>query len=82
MEVVGADEERYHLDFHYCPLVSAWKKLGATSEEIEQLCDIAMDGDRGIAEQFPNFEFSLGETIAAGDPICQIRFDLKEYPEE
>jgi hypothetical protein len=59
-------------------LVSAWKKLGATSEEIEQLCDIAMDGDRGIAEQFADFGFSLGETIAAGDPVCQIRFDLKD----
>jgi hypothetical protein len=78
MEVVKADEEGYHLDFHYCPLVSAWKKLGANPEEIKQLCDIAMDGDRGIAEQFPEFEFSLGETIAGGHPVCQIRFDIKD----
>lgn len=80
MEVVAADQERYYLDFHYCPLVSAWKKLGATPEEIAQLCDIAMNGDRGIAEQFPDFQFSLGETIAAGYPVCQIRFDLKRRP--
>jgi hypothetical protein len=78
MEVVAADRERYYLDFHYCPLVSAWKKLGASQEEIVHLCDIAMDGDRGIAEQFPDFQFSLGETIAAGHPVCQIRFDLKK----
>jgi hypothetical protein len=78
MDVVKADEESYHLDFHYCPLVSAWKKLGASPEEIEQLCDIAMDGDRGIAEQFPEFEFTLGETIAGGHPVCQIRFDKKK----
>jgi len=77
MEVVAADEEKYHLDFHYCPLVSAWKKLGASPEEIQQLCDIAMDGDRGIAEQFPDFEFSLGDTIAGGHRVCQIRFDMK-----
>ena len=76
MEVVAADAEKYHLDFHYSPLVSAWIKLGATPEEIEQLCDIAMDGDRGIAEQFPDFDFSLGETIAGGHRVCQIRFDL------
>ncbi|NQS92586.1 MAG: L-2-amino-thiazoline-4-carboxylic acid hydrolase [Chloroflexi bacterium] len=77
MEVVAADEKSYHLDFHYCPLVSAWEKLGASPEEIEHLCDIAMDGDRGMAEQFPAFEFSLGQTIAQGHPACQIRFDKK-----
>jgi len=78
MEVVAADEDKYYLDFHYCPLVSAWEKLGATPEEIEQLCDIAMDGDRGVAEQFPAFQFSLGKTIAGGHPVCQIRFDKKK----
>ncbi|MCJ7733518.1 MAG: L-2-amino-thiazoline-4-carboxylic acid hydrolase [Anaerolineales bacterium] len=77
MEVVAADEDQYYLDFHFCPLVSAWEKLGASAEEIEHLCDIAMDGDRGMAEQFPAFEFSLGQTIAQGHPVCQIRFDKK-----
>jgi len=77
MEVAARDENSYHLDFHYCPLVAAWQKLGASDEEIEQLCDIAMDGDRGIADQFPAFEFSLGKTIAQGHPVCQIRFDKK-----
>jgi len=77
MEVVKTDEEGYHLDFHYCPLVAAWEKLGASQEEIEQLCDIAMDGDRGVAEQFPDFEFSLGKTIAEGESVCQIRFDKR-----
>jgi hypothetical protein len=77
MEVVKQDEEGYHLDFHYCPLVNAWQKLGATPEEIDKLCDIAMDGDRGIAEQFPEFEFSLGKTIAKGDKVCEIRFNTK-----
>jgi hypothetical protein len=75
MEVVAQDEERYHLDFHTCPLVNAWEKLGATPEEIEHLCDIAMDGDRGVADQFPAFTFSLGKTIAEGEGVCQIRFD-------
>jgi hypothetical protein len=78
MEVVAQDEERYHLDFHYCPLVSAWEKLGASQEEIKHLCDIAMDGDRGIADQFPAFTFSLGKTIAAGEGVCKIRFNTKD----
>ena len=77
MEVVAQDEERYHLDFHYCPLVSAWENLGASGEEIQQLCDIAMEGDRGTADQFPAFEFSLGKTIAEGEEVCEIRFDIK-----
>ena len=77
MEVVKADEDGYHLDFHYCPLVAAWEKLGASPEDIEHLCDIAMDGDRGEAEEFEDFEFTLGHTIAEGDSVCQIRFDKK-----
>ena len=78
MEVVKADEDGYHLDFHYCPLVAAWKKLGASPEDIEHLCDIAMDGDRGVAGDFDDFEFTLGHTIAAGDEVCQIRFDKRK----
>lgn len=78
MEVVAEDEEKYYLDFHYCPLVKAWQKLGLSDEEIEHLCDIAMDGDRGISSQFPEFQFTLGETIAQGAPVCQIRFDKKK----
>ncbi len=77
MEVLAEDEEKYYLDFHYCPLVKAWQKLGVSDEDIEQLCDIAMDGDRGIASQFPTVKFTLGETIAQGHPVCQIRFDKK-----
>jgi hypothetical protein len=78
MEVLEEDEEKYYLDFHYCPLVKAWQKLGLPDDEIEHLCDIAMDGDRGIGSQFPAFEFTLGETIAQGHPVCQIRFDKKK----
>jgi hypothetical protein len=78
MEILDTGEDQFHLDFHYCPLVSAWEKLGASPEEIEQLCDIAMEGDRGMAEQFPAFEFSLGKTIAEGHAVCEIRFDRKD----
>jgi len=77
MEVVKEDQDSYHLDFHYCPLVAAWEKLGASPDDIEHLCDIAMDGDRGVAGEFEDFEFTLGHTIAEGKSICQIRFDKK-----
>jgi hypothetical protein len=77
MEVLEEDKEKYYLDFHYCPLVKAWQKLGLPNKEIKHLCDIAMDGDRGIASQFPSFKFTLGKTIAQGYDVCQIRFDKK-----
>ena len=31
-------------------IVNAWQKLGATPEEIDHLCDIAMEGDRAIGD--------------------------------
>ena len=77
MEKKAADDNRFYLDFHYCPLVAAWQKLGCSPEDIAHLCDVAMDGDRGIASRFPDFEFTLGKTIAKGDPVCEIRFDRK-----
>lgn len=67
-------EEEFNIEFNYCPLVAAWKKLTDDEEEIAMLCDIAMDGDRGIASTFPSFEFELGKTIAKGDPICEVCF--------
>jgi len=66
------NEGNLNVDFHYCPLVSAWKKIGASDDEIALLCDIAMDGDRGICEVL-GLDFKLGKTIAKGDPICEIR---------
>ena len=61
-------DEELNITFHYCPLVAAWKKL----------CDIAMDGDRGICSAFAAFEFELGKTIAKGDPICEVCFRKKK----
>lgn len=71
-------EEAFNITFHYCPLVAAWKKLTDNEEEIAALCDMAMDGDRGIADTFPAFEFELGKTIAKGDPICEVCFRKKK----
>lgn len=72
MDVKERSRERFEVHFHYCPLVSAWKKQGASDEECRTLCDIAMDGDRGIISAFPAFDFELGETIAKGEGFCRI----------
>ena len=74
MDVKEASEEKLYIEFHYCPLVEAWKKLGYSDDDIVLFCDIAMDGDRGIAAEYDPFEFHLGRTIAKGDPFCEITF--------
>ncbi len=71
---VNVTDEEMNIEFHYCPLVSAWMKLTGDEEKIATLCDIAMDGDRGIASQFDAFEFHLGKTIAKGDGVCEVCF--------
>ena len=58
-------------------LVEAWKKLGLPQDEVSALCDIAMDGDRGIIEGLGCLKFDLPKTIANGDDVCQIRIARK-----
>jgi len=76
MKILESGDDRLSIDFGYCPLVSAWQKLGCRDEEIERLCDIAMEGYRGIAESF-GARLELGDTIAKGCTKCQVRF-IKE----
>lgn len=78
MELTENTADKLSIDFHYCPLVSAWQKLGAKEEEIQLLCDIAMDGDRGIVSEFENFRFCLEGTIAEGKDVCKIRIDKEK----
>ena len=73
MDLVESTEDRLSLDFHYCPLVKGWQKLGCSDEEISRLCDVAMMGDRGIGRQF-GAHLNLAKTIARGDDICELRY--------
>jgi len=75
METVEATKDRLHIDFHYCPYVEQWAKMGIPQEEIANLCDIAMEGDRAIGDAFPAFKFTLGKTIAQGHPVCELLFE-------
>lgn len=72
MKVLTCTDDRLDIDFHYCPLVAAWQAHGASDTQIARLCDIAMQGDRGIASSF-GCELNLGETIAKGYGKCEIR---------
>lgn len=74
MTTEECSDERLLLHFHYCPYVKAWMEQGWSQEEIENLCDIAMEGDRAIGNSFPNLMFTLGKTIAQGNPVCELEF--------
>ncbi|MDR0851490.1 MAG: L-2-amino-thiazoline-4-carboxylic acid hydrolase [Clostridiales Family XIII bacterium] len=77
MELVENTADKLYVDFHYCPLLAAWGKIGAAEEDYPLLCDIAMEGDRGIISKFDGYEFRLDGVLAKGDPVCKIRIDKK-----
>lgn len=63
-------------EFHYCPLVAAWQKLGFDDETISKLCDLAMQGDRSIAEEL-GYKLDITDTIADGCATCKLHFYKK-----
>ena len=73
MDIVESTEDKLSINFHYCPLVKAWQKMGYDDERIKKLCDAAMCGDRGIIAQFGG-KLNLEQTIAEGCEYCKIRF--------
>ena len=78
MIVVESKPDRLVIEFNYCPLVNAWMKLTDDEKDIAHLCDIAMDGDRGIVSTFPGFRLDLQETIASGGDVCRLVFTVDE----
>lgn len=76
-EVVEETPARSEIRFHYCPLVQAWKRLGATSEELGLLCDIAMQGDLGMVSNAP-FKLRIAASIAKGDACCRLILEVEE----
>jgi len=78
MNVLESKPQRLVVEFNHCRLVNAWMKLTDDEEEIAHLCDIAMDGDRGIVSAFPGFPLDLQETIASGGDVCRLVFTVGE----
>jgi len=73
MDILRCDDDHLDIDFHYCPLVKAWQKQGCSDEQIAEMCDHAMCGDRGIGECF-GVELDLPQTIAKRADTCQLRY--------
>lgn len=60
----------------YCPLMTAWKKMGCTPQEMDLLCDIAMEVDRGRAD-YHGIPYVIDERLAKGDPFCRLVLKVK-----
>lgn len=73
MDSISADKDNVKVNFHYCALVSAWQKLGFDDKTCALLCDMAMDGDRGIAEAM-GLKLTLTDTISQGCADCKLHF--------
>lgn len=73
MEFPEVTENDLYIEFHYCPLLAAWQKLGFDNDTCAKLCDIAMDGDRNIAKA-AGLKLELTDTIAKGCPTCKLHF--------
>ena len=70
--IISSDRE-VSSEFNYCPLLTAWRRMGFSEERNAKLCDIAMEGDRGIAEAM-GYQMELNGTIATGNSCCKVRF--------
>ncbi len=65
--------DEYDCSLNYCPLVHAWQQMGFDDETCHLLCDIAMDGDRGIAEGL-GLDFDLFKDKSNGADYCHLKF--------
>lgn len=77
VETVELTEDKFVVEFHYCPLVAAWLKQTDNEEDIAKLCDIVMDGDRGIVSTLKDYEIDIQRTIASGADSCHIVIERK-----
>ena len=70
-------EDEAVVSLNYCALLAAWQKMGLTDEECALMCDIAMEGDRGIAEG-AGLDFELEGTLAEGCKCCTLRYKTRK----
>jgi hypothetical protein len=72
MEDMGVTDHEGVYRFHHCALVEAWKKLGASPDEVAQLCELASCGDYGVVSCFPELRLKFNKLIAEGDAFCEL----------
>ena len=65
------------VDFHYCPMLGGLCNMTDDREELDLLCDCAMETDRGLTSQI-GIGFELGGTIAKGNDTCELCFKWRK----
>lgn len=70
---VTADHDHVRSEVGYCALLAAWQKLGFDDKTCALLCDIAMDGDRGIANEM-GLGLDMEKCLATGDDVCALNY--------
>ncbi|MCI8465105.1 MAG: L-2-amino-thiazoline-4-carboxylic acid hydrolase [Lachnospiraceae bacterium] len=76
-ELKEMDDDRARVDFHYCPMLGGLSNMTEDADELELLCDCAMETDRGLTSSL-GLGFELGHTIATGYDTCELCFKWKE----
>ncbi|MBQ2657627.1 MAG: L-2-amino-thiazoline-4-carboxylic acid hydrolase [Erysipelotrichaceae bacterium] len=76
-KLVSANEDEAVVTLNYCALLKAWQKMGLSDEECALMCDIAMEGDRGIAEGL-GLDFDLEGSLADGCECCTLHYKTRK----
>jgi hypothetical protein len=71
-EIVEEHSDYVVLRLNKCPLVDAWKESGLSSDEQQQMCDIAYQVDFGKFEA-AGYKLSFDCRIADGCKTCDLR---------
>lgn len=77
MEAVKLEEKESIIKFKYCALVEAWKKLGASPEEIANLCRLARFGDYGMVSCFPELKLEFKQLLSEGQDCCEMVISVR-----
>ena len=65
------------VDFHYCPMLGGLCNMTGDMQELDLLCDCAMETARGLCSQI-GIDFDLGGTIAKGNATCELIFKWRK----
>ena len=68
---ISKGEECCEQEMTFCPLMEGWKELGCDAAEMDLLCDIAMEVDRGRAA-YHGMTVDMPQRIGKGDSCCRL----------
>ncbi|MEG1873964.1 MAG: L-2-amino-thiazoline-4-carboxylic acid hydrolase [Angelakisella sp.] len=71
MEVLVSTEDCFSMDMHFCPHLKGWQNTGLSDEMCAKLCDLAMEGDKAMANAM-GYDFENPMRLADGDCACRV----------